>query len=162
MFLGTLGHFRFESARARQFARLGESESQLARRFGRITIRKPDEFVFLGRLQAIGERLSFTIGSLGLTATLIDDRCERIQYFRQGRWTEEQFSAILASNLDGLSWIPIHSAAPRLSRDWTREDGATATWRIASGFTISSSRYLASVDRIQRAAGVQDMAGSAS
>ena len=150
MFLGTLGLFRSASTRVRTFAHLGENESQLVQRFGRAFIRQPDVFVFHGRTLAIGERLSFMCEPWRLTATLIEDRCERIQYFKSGGWSEAWLASLLAENLGGFSWVPIPSAAPRIARDWTRDDGATAAWRTASGFTIASPSYLETVDRLQR------------
>ena len=111
-------------------ARLGESNPELQRRFGRPLSTATGKVSLQGKLYDVGEALTFRQDDWTIQATLVDGKSVREFYTKRGEWTESQVATVLTSNAQGLKWSEVTKGDRRLLRRWRREDGATAEWSI--------------------------------
>lgn len=107
------------------FARLGESEQELIKRFGQPTFKQPaTTATSKGSSYTIGSHFTFKDGDWQITCVLVDDRCARISYSKRIAWETDQHTAFLNANAQGAKW----TADPKNPRrHWTRSDGGAAT-----------------------------------
>ena len=124
------------------FARLGETKDQLVARFGNPVNEGIDQMGSHGRNMAVGPELVFTQKDWIITCDLVDGRCARISYRKQGDWTEEQIQVVLAVNRQGGTWAKVAEQSGEIFRTWKRDDGATAGWTDADGISITTPAYL--------------------
>lgn len=124
------------------FARLGETEAELLKRFGPPAGRGKESTVAQGKILEFGPTLRFRQGDWSIACTLIDGRSCKENYQKSGEWTEEQFATVLNSNAQGAKWTDISKpGGKKLAREWKRSDGATATWSKHSGITVTHPAY---------------------
>jgi hypothetical protein len=133
-------------------ARLGETEEDLVKRHGEVTIRDHDQVKVDGKRHKVGEQLSFMTEPYRVRAVLIDGRCERIRYEKTGEWTEEQINSLLALNASEYPWKTAETRYRVARREWVREDGTTATWSSSLSMTFSTPVYAAAVEAAENSA----------
>lgn len=115
------------------FARLGETEAELVRRFGAPSSRAAERIAAQGKFHEIGSQLRFRDGDWRIESAIIDGRSARETYTKVGEWTEEQFLTVLASNAQGGKWtLASKDSMKKAVREWRRSDGATAVWRVGT------------------------------
>lgn len=124
------------------FARLGETERQLADRFGEPTSRQIQKIIAQGKIIDLCPMLRFKQDDWSITCYLIDGRSSQENYSKQGEWTDEQIELVLTTNAQGAIWTPMKSGSPKLRREWKRADGATAIWQMGAGFTLIHPAYI--------------------
>ncbi len=124
------------------WARLGETESGLTARFGQPTGRSRTVTSVQGKTIELGPSLLFRQDDWSIICDLIDGRCARISYSKRGEWTDDQIQAVLTANAQGAKWTDVSNAHLRnLSRDWKREDGATAHWQQGLSLSITTPAF---------------------
>ena len=124
------------------FARLGETESELTARFGQPTNRGKENTFAQGKLVEFGTRLTFHQGEWTITSVVIEGHCAREIYYKPGDWTEEQFTLVLTSNAQGTKWNDVSKPlVKKVSREWRRDDAATASWSGASSMFVTHPAY---------------------
>ncbi len=124
------------------FARLGETEPELVKRFGAPVLRETHMVAFQGRTYVLGPALVFKTQDWRITCDLVDGRCARIHYTKVGDWTDEQFETVRNANAQGLKWR--ETSKPELGklyREWRREDGAVAVWQMGVEMKITVPAY---------------------
>lgn len=109
-------------------ARLGETEADIVRRFGKPQSRSEESAFAEGLRIKLGPRLVFDSDGWRITSVLTEGRVSLQSYSKPGKWTEEQIQAILAANSQGAKWTEITKRPGSLARRWKRADGATAGW----------------------------------
>jgi len=123
-------------------ARLGDTESELVARFGQPVARSKALITTQGRTIELGPELSFRQDDWFIISDLIDGRCARISYSKRGEWTDEQILTVLTVNAQGAKWADVSNPHLRnLSRDWKRDDGATAHWQQNMSLSITTPAY---------------------
>lgn len=118
-------------------ARVGETEEQLAHRYGTVKSRQLARKSSQGRVYTYGEYLNFHSDDWKVRALLINGRCEEINYSKLGEWTDIQFRHLLEINGGRAQWAEVQSRNPKLRREWRRHDKTSAQWGIA-GFNIKT------------------------
>jgi hypothetical protein len=130
-------------------ARLGETETELVKRFG-VTKNVSRHVTFAqGKSITLGPAFFFQQEDWSIQCDLIDGRCMRISYHKPGDWTEEQVRLVLNSNAQGAKWT--ETTEPKvatLRRTWKRSDGSTASWDKAGSMQLTWSAY----DKARKAA----------
>lgn len=149
---GTLLLFLFLASCASLSARLGETEAELVKRYGKIFARSPANVTEQGRAYVLGETLQFRLEQWLILALLINGRCESVSISKKGEWTEEQFSVLLNGNADRFAWREIKKPIPKLRREWIRDDGATAVWISGSYFTLTTPVREKAIEAIRQRA----------
>jgi hypothetical protein len=126
-------------------ARVGETEAALAREFGEPTARAMENVMVKGKLLPSFVKLTYQQGDWHLTCILVDERCAKTIYLREGIWPDEDYARLLAENAQGGTWEPDAkgSKLPTVKRSWIRGDGATAVWRKNVGLTIVTPAFVA-------------------
>lgn len=119
------------------FARVGETEEQLAHRYGAVTSRQPARKSSQGRINTYGEYLNFRSDDWTVRALLINGLCEEINYSKLGEWTDIQFRHLLEINGGRSNWAEVPGRHPKLRREWRRHDKTTARWGIG-GFEVQT------------------------
>ncbi|MFT3869858.1 MAG: hypothetical protein QM715_15520 [Nibricoccus sp.] len=126
-------------------ARLGENEQELIKRFGQPLSQTPEKFFAQGKFITIGTALTFQQESWRITAVLTENRCSKITYTHPGDWTENQFTTTLTANCQASKWTDTSSTDQgfrKLSRNWKRADGGTASWTMAgTSLVITNPAY---------------------
>ena len=127
-------------------ARLGETESELAKRFGQPTYQQNENIFAQGQTITIGKRQHFQRDNWLIAAIITEGRCSQISYTHQGDWTETQFATVLATNCQASKWSdtsPADANSRKIIRSWKRADGATANWsRPSNSMTVTNPAYL--------------------
>jgi hypothetical protein len=124
------------------FARLGETEQQLEKRFGAPNSRTKEITLGQGKVIEFGTKLRFRQGDWSIECAVIDGRCAKVTYQKPGDWTRDQFTTVLTSNGQGLKWADLSKEMVRaLSREWRRDDGATAVWKMGMGMWVTHPAY---------------------
>lgn len=123
-------------------AGIGETELELAARFGPVEGRRPERIQVDGHIYVLGERIVFKQAEWRVTAVLIRDQCAKITYAKSGRWMEGQFRDLLTRNADRWAWHEIPGRAPKWQRAWRRADGLVAKWMYAGGFAIEAQSFV--------------------
>jgi hypothetical protein len=114
-------------------ARLGETETELVKRFGPPTGTSKHSIIAQGKMIALGPTMDFRQDDWSIQCDLIDSRCVRINYHKRGEWSEDQIQLVLNSNGQGATWTETSkSSMKKLHRAWRRADGSTATWQMGS------------------------------
>ncbi|MFA6286049.1 MAG: hypothetical protein WC661_01595 [Opitutaceae bacterium] len=121
------------------FARLGETKDQLVARFDNPVNQGISQITSQSRTMVVGPELVFVQKDWSITCDLVDGRCARISYRKQGDWTEEQIQVVLAVNKQGGKWT---EQSGKTVRTWKRDDGALAGWSEADGISITTPAYL--------------------
>lgn len=124
----------------RALAQLGQTEAQLTARYGKPVLRSADMIAEQGKVQKIGDRLSFRVDDLNLTAVMMSGHCVSLRYTRTGVLTDAQIRQLLDLNGGFTEWREQKSTAPRIFRDWKRSDEAIASWRQHT-LTLSTPAY---------------------
>lgn len=70
-------------------ARLGETEEQILKRYGKPSLRAPEFKIFDGRIVSIGERLSYFQENWNVCCVMMDRGCVQIIYSKTGELTTE-------------------------------------------------------------------------
>jgi hypothetical protein len=123
------------------FARIGETESQLVKRFGQPLSAEPHTVSDHGLVFVVGTTFTFVLGDWMINCDVIDGTCARIAYSKIGGWAEENFQTILNANAQGGSWKELLSPnVKQVTRKWRRDDGVVAHW-ILGNLTLTSPRY---------------------
>lgn len=123
-------------------ARLDETERELIARFGSPITRSKTVTTLQGRTYQLGPRLAFRQNDWFIDCDLIDGRCARISYSKVGNWTDDQILTVLTINAQGAKWTDVSNSHLRnLSRDWKREDGATAHWQQGISLSITTPSF---------------------
>jgi hypothetical protein len=124
------------------FARLGEAENELLKRFGTPMLRQTHAVAFQGRTYILGPSFVFKSEDWRITCDLIDGRCARIHYAKTGDWSDEQFATVRNANGQGLKWRETSKPETgKFFREWRREDGAVAVWRTGTEMKITVPAY---------------------
>jgi hypothetical protein len=116
-------------------ARIGETEQELAARYGAVATRQPARKSVQGKLQIYGERLGFRFEFWTVSAIVVAGRCEEINYALEGRWTDPHFRRLLEMNGGWTEWTEQKTRNPDNHRHWLRRDQATANWGL-TGFMV--------------------------
>lgn len=123
------------------FARIGETEDQLLKRFGEPTSRSRQIHRAQGRSYDLGPTLDFKQEDWRISCDLIDGRCARIVYVKTNQWTEAHFQTVLNANTQGGTWTEMSKPGiTAMLRQWKRSDGGVARWSIGS-MTITVPAY---------------------
>ena len=123
-------------------ARLGETEQELVARFGGPASRAKEITLTQGKIIDFGSKLTFRQGDWTIVCAIIDGRSAREVYHKRGEWTEDQFTTVLTSNGQGAKWTDISKPSVRkLAREWRREDGAKAIWRMGVAMSVTQPAY---------------------
>lgn len=113
------------------WARIGESEAQLTKRYG-TPIRQASGAI---------RNLTYSFDGWLVTCDLADGVCVRVCYAKSGEWTEETFDKLLGANGALAGWSDCGSAnLKNLLRTWKRDDGTVANWVVGS-LSVTSPRY---------------------
>jgi len=128
-------------AAAPLYARLGETEPQLIQRYGKPVMRSDESTIEQGKIYKVADRLHFRVDDWTLIAVVISGRCESIQYYKHGEWTEQQFRHVLEVNGGRGQWHEEKTPAPKMMREWIRLDKARAQWRLTQSMTLTSPAY---------------------
>ena len=124
------------------YSRLGETEVELAKRFGQPVTKARDRLIAEGKITELWPQFTYRQDDWRIRCDIVDGRCARVHYSKPGNWTEEQLQTVLNTNAQGATWTDISKASIRkIAREWKRADGATAVWKSGSGFTITSPAY---------------------
>lgn len=123
------------------FARVGETEPELVKRFGSPVVRSIDQIGAEGRMWTIGPQLTFKKDDWTIVCVLVDGRVGKESYGKRGQWTEDHLKTVLNANSQGAKWEETGRAGKKLAREWRRSDGATARWVSNSGMTIIVPGY---------------------
>lgn len=119
------------------FARLGETEDQILKKFGAPTMRVAENRIFDGKMIRIGERLHFKQEPWFVDCVMMDKVCVEIIYSKTGEVTQEQLQYVLRVNSnDGQYWVDGKEANSNVTV-WLRTDGARAERAAYSNSTIS-------------------------
>jgi hypothetical protein len=118
------------------FAHVGETEQELAARYGTVISRQPARKSAQGKMSIYGERLTFKSDDWNVTAVIIGGRCEEITYSKTGTWTEVQFQFLLELNGGRKQWTEQKTRNPDNRREWLRRDKATGSWSVFGGFVV--------------------------
>lgn len=112
-------------------ARIGESETQLTKRYG------PPLRQSAGAIRT----LIYSFDGWLVTCDFFDGICLRVCYSKSGEWTEETFEKLLNANGEASGWLDCGSPnLKKLTRAWKREDGTVASWVVGS-LSVTSPRY---------------------
>ncbi|MEO6994408.1 MAG: hypothetical protein ABI273_12310 [Lacunisphaera sp.] len=123
-------------------ARLGETEAELTARFGPPAGRSKHIIVAQGKIFEMGPTFNFRQKDWSISCDLVDGKCMRISYSKQGDWSEDQIKLVLSANNQGATWTETSKPAiADLQRTWKRSDGSIATWQLASGMTLVWQAY---------------------
>lgn len=123
--------FIFASFASPASARIGDSETQLTRRYG-TPVRQVN-----GAIRA----LTYSFDGWLVTCDFANGVCVRVCYSRNGEWTEATFDKLLDANGDRSNWSDCGSPnLKNLMRSWKREDGTVANWVVGS-LSITSPGY---------------------
>lgn len=138
-------------------ARLGESETELVKRFGKVTLRSKHSVFAQGKSIELGPVLYFREGDWVIACHLIDGVCMKIDYGKPGDWTEEHIQLVLTANGQGTTWAENSKTGIKtLQRTWQRTDGSTAKWSKASGMTLVWKAYETAVEKVKERARVEN------
>jgi hypothetical protein len=140
--------FFFQFASVSQ-AQIGETEAELVGRFGSVQERKPERALEEGRVFVIGERVVLKLDRWRITAVLVDERCAKITYARNGAWTEQHYADLLSTNASDREWREISGSAPNWRRAWQRSDGLIAQWKYAGGLVIEGKSFVDARERLR-------------
>jgi hypothetical protein len=119
-------------------ARVGETEPELVRRYGKVGARSKEQVMEQQRFYVLGEVLQFRSGGWYIQALMIKGHCERISYYKSGDWTEAQFKHLLEINGGLDSWRDADSRDRNMIRNWRRSDGTTAFWQNGMSFCVTT------------------------
>ncbi|HVT92881.1 MAG TPA: hypothetical protein VHD76_08550 [Bryobacteraceae bacterium] len=124
------------------WARLGETEAELIKRFG-APIMTSKHFIFAqGKMVAMGPVWCFRQDDWSIQCDLVEGRCMRITYSKPGDWSEDQIQLVLNSNGQGAKWTEDRKGeVAGFKRIWRRTDGSTATWQKGSGMSLTWQAY---------------------
>lgn len=109
-------------------ARLGETAAELIQRFGNPTSISRHSIIAQSKIIELGPTYSFRQDDWSISCDLVDGRCVRISYSKQGDWSDDQIRLVLNSNNQGAVWSETSRPGSTLQRAWRRTDGSTATW----------------------------------
>ncbi len=87
----------------------------------------------------LGTSILFKHEGWDITADLIGDRCARLRYTKQGKWTEADIAGLLEASRQEEQWTE-KSVNARVRREWPRSDGSTALWS-RNGMTLTAASY---------------------
>lgn len=131
------------------YGRLGETEQELIARFGVPLSRGHGSFSAQGRNLEIGNRFSFREGDWAVECIVVDGRCAQIAYSKPGDWTEDQLLTVLTANSQGAQWTDVSKEMiKKLERQWRRDDGAAAVWKMGIGMVVTSPAFEREKERI--------------
>jgi hypothetical protein len=134
------------------FARLGEDETRLVERYGKVIMRSPESVIEQGKIYTLADDLHFQADGWNIIGRLVNGRCESITYGKPGEWTEEQFRRLLEMNGGRSQWEERRTPTPKTHREWKRRDGGTAVWRMLQGVTLDSPAYPKARDALKKRA----------
>jgi hypothetical protein len=138
------------------FGRLGESEQELAARYGPPVSRVAEIAAAQGRGVEFGTRLTFRQGDWTVECVMIDGRSAKEVCGKDGDWTGDQVDAVLRASAQGERWTDMSpEITKRVSRKWRRSDGAVAMWNWKLGMTLVHPAY----ERARRDAEAKAKAG---
>lgn len=125
------------------YSRLGETEAELAKRFGPPTTQAQDTMLTAGKILRLWPKLTYRQDDWRIACDIVDGRCARATYAKPGEWTEDHFLAALNANAQGATWTDLSDAKFKVvKREWKRSDGATALWRKGVGLTLTTPAYV--------------------
>ena len=130
-------------------AQIGETEAELVERFGFVQERKPERALEEGRVFVIGERIVLKRDRWRITAVMVDGRCAKISYARNGAWTEQHYADLLSTNANNGEWREVSGSAPNWRRAWQRSDGIIAHWKYAGGLVIEGESFVEARERLR-------------
>lgn len=125
-------------------ARVGETETALTKEFGEPTTRAMQNVMVKGKLIPSFPKLTYLHEGWKITCILVDEKCERTTYGRDGVWPEEEYARVLGENAQGGAWSddPKGGKLRTVKRSWIRSDGATAEWRKNIGLTVITPAFV--------------------
>ncbi len=126
-------------------ARVGGTEAELTQEFGEPTARAMENVMVKGKLLPSFPKLTYRSGDWEITCILVDERCAKANYDKDGVWPDEEYADKLAANAQGATWSVDEkgSRMPTVKRGWLRSDGATAVWRKNLGLTVVTPAFTA-------------------
>ncbi|HYE32900.1 MAG TPA: hypothetical protein VEH27_15845 [Methylomirabilota bacterium] len=134
------------------FARLGETHTELEKRFGKPSVRYPAEITTQGKRVKIGETEIFRQDDWLITAILISNKCVSLAYGKQGDFTAEQIQKLITSNAQGNGWVEDVKQSNSTRRVWLRFDGTKATFeRLSRTLQFVTPAYIAHVKSVEEA-----------
>jgi hypothetical protein len=142
--------FFFSAAVA--WARLGENEPELVRRYGPMTLREPEIVIEEGKMQTLADCLHFRKDEWTIIARLVEGRCESITIVRDGDWSDDEFQRVLAANRGNSTWKELKSSTPKQHRSWKRRDGGSAEWGLMQGMTLETPAYAKARETVRQRA----------
>ena len=130
------------------FGRLGDTKAELVERLGPVRTTSKHVVIAQGKIIPLGPNHSFQKDGWMIECDLIDDRCSRIRYHKNGEWTEQQLTLLLTNNAESGRWGET-KASTKMIREWVRSDRARATWKFTGVLEITSPAYLAAEAKVQ-------------
>ncbi|MGJ8650774.1 MAG: hypothetical protein ACSHX4_10480 [Opitutaceae bacterium] len=132
--------------------RIGETPNQLKKRYDTAQpLSFGETVVSEGRILKFGKLVVYKSEGWTITATFINDKCERIIYKKAGSWTDEQVYAILKANANGQTWSRSKpfSEAHKL---WIGIGSSTAYWHSISGMDMKTNAYFTYIEKLKKEA----------
>ena len=139
-------------------ARLGDTEAELGKRFGKPSLRSMHSIIAQGKSREMGPVFFFKQDDWSISCYLVDGRCMRIGYAKPGDWSEDQIRLVLDTNSQGAAWS--ESSKPMiasLQRTWRRSDGSTAEWNKGQGMVLVWSAYNVAKAKLEEQAKIEGM-----
>lgn len=134
------------------WARLGENEPELVRRYGALQLREPEIVIEQGKMKTLADNLHFRKDEWTIIARLVDGRCESITFAKDDYWTDDELDRVLEANRGKSRWKELKSSTPKLRRNWKRRDGGIAEWGLTQGITLETPAYAKAREALHRQA----------
>ncbi len=134
------------------FARIGETPAQIKDRYGKsFPIAGGETVISEGRILRFGKVLMYQPDGWTITATFLNERCERIRYKKTGTWTEEQIYTILKANANGQTWTRSQPFG-NMQKSWIGVGNSTASWQFGIGMDMKTNAYYIMIERLKKEA----------
>ena len=131
------------------FARIGETQNQLNNRYDK-SFPAGEEAVFSeGRLLKFGKVVVYQSDGWTITATFINNRCERIRYKKVGAWTDAQIYAVLKANSNGQTWTK-SDPYNKHQKQWIGVGSSSAFWQSFSNMDMKTDAYYVATERLKK------------
>ncbi|CAA6679780.1 MULTISPECIES: hypothetical protein [unclassified Lentimonas] len=132
------------------FARIGETPAQIKDRYGKsFPIAGGETVISEGRILRFGKVLMYQPEGWTITATFLNDKCERIRYKKTGTWTDAQVYATLKANSNSQTWTR-SQPFDKMQKHWVGVGSSTAYWHFSLGMDMKTNTYYKVIDRLKK------------